>query len=147
MINRREFVLKACMACAGGSLASTLLSSCRPTYYINGVFEQDGIVISKTEFIYYKKDKPFTRPFIVVENSRLEYPIYLYRLTESEYSALWMKCTHQGSELQASGDHLYCSSHGSEFDRIGAVISGPAERNLRSFPVSVVNEKILIRLI
>ena len=134
MINRREFVLNACMACAGGSLISTILSSCRPTHYISGVFEQDGIVVSKAEFDYYKKDKPFTRPFIVIGNSRLEYPIYLYRLAESKYSALWMKCTHQGSELQASGDHLYFSRQRSEVDKNGTVISRPGEQNLRAFP-------------
>lgn len=146
MINRREFVSRACMACLGGGLISTLLSSCQATHYVRGVLEQNGIVISKSEFTYYKKDQPLSRSFIVIEHDQLEYPIYLYRLSENEYSALWMKCTHQGSELQASGDHLYCSSHGSEFDRRGTVITGPAEQNLRSFPVAVHDDKILIRL-
>lgn len=146
MINRREFVSKACMACLGGGLISAMLSSCQATHYVSGILEQNSIAISKTDFTYYKKDKPFTRAFIVVEHDKLEYPIYLYRQSDNEYSALWMKCTHQGSELQASGDHLYCSSHGSEFDKNGAVITGPAEQNLRSFPVSVVDDKILIQL-
>ena len=146
MINRREFVSKACIACLGGGLISTILSSCQATHYVNGAFEQDGITIGKSDFMYYKKDKTFTRSFIAIEHDKLEYPIYLYRISENVYSALWMKCTHQGSELQASGDHLYCSSHGSEFDKSGAVIQGPAEQNLRSFPVSIIGEKILIRL-
>ena len=63
-----------------------------------------------------------------------------------EYSALWMKCTHQGSELQASGDHLHCPSHGSEFNNKGTVSQGPAEKNLKSFPVSVGDGKIKIDL-
>ena len=146
MINRREFVSKACIACLGGGLVSTILSSCQATHYVSGVLEQDGIAIGKSDFTYYKKDKPFTRSFIVIEHDNLEYPIYLFRLSDNEYSALWMKCTHQGSELQASGDHLYCTSHGSEFDKRGTVIQGPAEQNLRSFPVSVADDKILIRL-
>lgn len=146
MINRREFVSKACMACFGGGLVSTMLSSCQMTHYVGGVLEQDGIAVSKTEFNYYKKGKSFTRSFILIDHDRLEYPIFLYRIAEREYSALWMKCTHQGSELQASGDHLYCSSHGSEFDKRGAVIGGPATERLRSFPVSVGDDKIFIRL-
>jgi Rieske Fe-S protein len=81
-----------------------------------------------------------------VHHDQLEYPIYLFRLSENNYSALWMKCTHQGSELQASGDHLYCPSHGSEFDKNGSVTQGPAEKNLRSFAVTVQNETLLINL-
>ena len=30
-----------------------------------------------------------------------------------------MKCTHQGAELQASGDVLQCPAHGSEFNNQG----------------------------
>lgn len=146
MINRREFVSKACMACLSGGLVSAILSSCQASHYASGVLEPEGIVVNKSEFVYYKRDKPLMRSYIVVEHDKLEYPIYLFRMSENEYSALWMKCTHQGSELQASGDHLYCSSHGSEFDKSGAVITGPAEQNLRSFPASVIDGKIFIRL-
>ncbi|HRW99702.1 MAG TPA: Rieske (2Fe-2S) protein, partial [Cyclobacteriaceae bacterium] len=133
-------------ACLGGGLISTMLSSCQGTHYVSGVLEQNGITVNKADFTYYKKDKPFSRAFVVIEHDKLEYPVYLYRISENKYNALWMKCTHQGSELQASGDHLYCSSHGSEFDKSGAVITGPAEQNLRSFSVSVIDEKIFIRL-
>lgn len=76
----------------------------------------------------------------------LEFPIYLYRFSDNEYTALLMKCTHQGNELQASGNHLHCSVHGSEFNNKGVVAQGPAERNLRSFKVSFDNEKIFIDL-
>ena len=70
----------------------------------------------------------------------------MFRFSDTEYSALLMKCTHQGNELSASGDHLTCSAHGSEFTNMGAVAQGPAERTLRQFKVSVDPEKILIDL-
>lgn len=145
-VTRREFIAKACMACAGGSAFSSMLSACSATHYVNGVFNANGISISKTEFEYVKKEKTYTRQFILVHHDKLEYPIYLFRISDKKYNALWMKCTHQGSELQASGDHLYCPSHGSEFDKNGSVIQGPAEKNLRSFPVTIEPETLLINL-
>jgi Rieske Fe-S protein len=93
-----------------------------------------------------KKDRPMTRPFIIVRNERLEFPIYLYRFSDDEYAALLMKCTHQGNELSAAGDHLYCSAHGSEFNNRGVVAQGPAEKNLRTFKVTSEGDKLLIDL-
>lgn len=147
IISRREFISKTCIACAGGSVFSSMLSACSATHYVNGIFNTNGISISKTEFEYVKREKTYTRPFILVHHDTLEYPIYLFRIFAHEYNALLMKCTHQGSELQASGDHLYCPSHGSEFDKNGSVTQGPAEKNLRSFPVTVEGERLLINLI
>lgn len=145
-MNRREFVTQTCVACLGGGLLATVLSACSSTHYVTGSIEPKGLTVLKSEFIEVKKDKTITRQFIIVQHESLEFPIYLYRTSDLEYSALWMKCTHQGSELHAAGDHLYCSSHGSEFDKKGNVSQGPAEKNLRSFRVSVLNDKIFIEL-
>jgi Rieske Fe-S protein len=105
-----------------------------------------GIRVPKSEFMYQRKEELFTREYIIVQNDKLEFPIYVYRFSDNEYSALWMKCTHQGAELQASGDMLHCPSHGSEFTNKGAVSNGPAEKNLRSFPVIVQTDTITIDL-
>jgi len=145
-INRREFVKQGCLACVGSGILSITLSNCSSVYYAKGTVETTGISVLKTEFTYLRKDQTVTRQYILVQNDKLEFPIYLYRFSENEYSALWMKCTHQGSELQASGDHLQCPAHGSEFNNRGIVSQGPAEKNLRSFPVSVLDNKILIDL-
>lgn len=145
-MNRREFAKQTCIGCLGGGLLSAVLAGCQSTHYVNATVESKGLSIPKSEFTYFKKEKPFARQFIIVNHGKLEFPIYLYRISDNEYSALWMKCTHQGSELQAAGDHLYCSSHGSEFDKKGNVNQGPAETNLRSFPVSVNDDKIIIDL-
>jgi len=106
----------------------------------------DSIEVLKSEFTFSKKNKEVTRPFIIVQHDKLEFPIYVYRFSENEFSALWMKCTHQGNELQASGDHLHCPAHGSEFTNKGVMSQGPAEFNLRSFPVSISGDKIMIDL-
>ena len=134
------------MFCAGVSLLPAVLSGCQATHYVSGTVEQNGISVLKSEFAYQKKEQTLIRQYIIVQNDKLEFPIYVYRFSESEYSALWMKCSHQGAELQASGDHLQCPSHGSEFNNKGLVSNGPAEKNLRSFQVSVMTDKLLIDL-
>jgi Rieske Fe-S protein len=57
-----------------------------------------------------------------------------------------MKCTHQGSELQVFGDALQCPSHGSEFDKHGGLLNGPADKPLRTFPVKIENDQLKISL-
>jgi Rieske Fe-S protein len=145
-MERKEFLKRSCILCLGGGILPIVLSGCQTTHYVSGSVELNGIAVLKSEFVYLKKDQPVTRQYILVQNEKLEFPIYLYRFSENEYSALWMKCSHQGAELQASGDHLQCPSHGNEFNNKGIVNHGPAERNLRSFPVSILSDKILIDL-
>jgi Rieske Fe-S protein len=93
-----------------------------------------------------KKDQPIQRQYVIVRNDAMEFPIYVYRFSDNEFSAMLMKCTHQGNELQASGDHLHCSAHGSEFNNRGIVAQGPAEENLRIFPVTSNGNRIFIDL-
>jgi Rieske Fe-S protein len=127
-------------------MLTPILSGCQSTHYSEGVVEPHGISVLRSEFIYFKKDQPIQRQYLIVRNDALKFPIYLYRFSDVEYSALLMECTHQGNELQASGDHLHCSAHGSEFDNRGALAQGPAEKNLRSFKVRAEGEKIMIDL-
>ncbi len=145
-MNRRSFVKQTCITCVSGGLIPFLISGCQATHYASGVINSIGINVPKSEFIYMKKDQVLTRQYIIVQNNKLEFPIYVYRFSDTEYSALWMKCTHQGAELQASGDALHCPGHGSEFTNKGAVRNGPAEKNLRSFPVIVQTDTITIDL-
>jgi Rieske Fe-S protein len=145
-MNRRAFTKKACLMCLGTTAISSVLVSCQSTFYTTGSLEQNGISIPKSDFTFMKNDQPQTRSYIIVRNEKLEFPIYVYRFSETEYSAVLMKCAHQGAELNAAGDHLHCSSHGSEYDNKGNVTQGPAERNLRSFKVSVGAEKLFIDL-
>ena len=125
-MDRRIFA-KTCISCFGGVFISPILNSCQSTYYTVGTLEGDGIAVMKSEFTFLKKEQLLTRDYIIVRNEKLEFPIYVYRFSDNEYSALLMKCTHQGNELSAAGDHLHCSAHGSEFNNKGIVAQGPAE--------------------
>lgn len=145
-MNRREFVRSSCLTCLSATGMAAMLSSCSSTRYISGALGKDGLTLDANEFISKQKGKTVYRPFVIIRNEALQYPICVYRFTENEYAALWMRCTHQGTELQASGDRLQCPAHGSEFDNKGAVKTGPADKALRTFPVTVSNNQLFIDL-
>ena len=143
-MDRREFIKNSCTACLSATLIGTAISSCTATRYITGTLGKDGLFVDASEFVTKQNGKTVYRSFIIVRNDALQYPVCVYRFNDNEYSALWMRCTHQGTELQASGDRLQCTAHGSEFDNKGSVKTGPADISLRSFPVTVSNDQLFI---
>ena len=106
----------------------------------------NGISFPLSEFRMGSDAATKYRPYLIVRNDALQYPICVYRFDDHHYSALYMRCTHQGAELLAAGDRLTCPAHGSEFDSKGLVKQGPADQSLRSFPVSVMDEALFIDL-
>ena len=143
-MDRREFIKNSCTACLSATIIGTMIPSCTATRYISGTLGKDGLFVDTNEFVTKQNGKTIYHAFIIVRNDALQYPVCVYRFNDNEYSALWMKCTHQGTELQASGDRLQCTAHGSEFDNKGSVKTGPADRSLRSFPVNVSNNQLFI---
>ncbi len=143
-MNRKEFIIKSCTACISATTLSTIVSSCAATQFVNGKLTKDGILIDVNEFALKEKDK--YRLYIVVRNEELVFPICVYRFSDTDYAALWMQCAHQGAELNVAGDYLQCPAHGSEYSNRGKVTNGPADRDLRTFPVTLNNNQIFIYL-
>ncbi len=145
-MDRRNFIKKGCITCLSAMAVVEMFSACTPTRYVSGSLGKDGLTIDTSEFISKRNNRSGYRSFVIVRNEALQYPICVYRHGENDYKALWMQCTHQGTELQASGDRLQCPAHGSEFDSARAVKTGPADKSLRSFPVSVSKNQLFIDL-
>lgn len=145
-MKRRDFIKNSCVACAAVTGLSVLATSCSLMSNTTGKLIKDGLILQKDDFKINDKGNSAYRSFLVIRNDSLKYPVCVYRFSDTEYSALWMSCSHQGAELQASGDYLQCPAHGSEFNNKGIVTSGPAGTNLRTFPVSVNSNEIFIDL-
>ncbi len=128
----------------GASSVAALLSSCAAIKFANGKLVKDGIIIDAKDFALKEKNKH--RLYIVVRNEELSFPICVYRFSDTDYSAVWMQCAHQGAELNVAGDYLQCPAHGSEYDNRGKVTNGPADRDLRTFPVTINNNQLFIDL-
>jgi nitrite reductase/ring-hydroxylating ferredoxin subunit len=141
---KREEFLKTCgFACLGGSLLGVLLEGCATTgKTVSGTIEESDLVIPVTAF----QNKESFRKYVVVQHEKLKYPVCVYRFSETEYTALLLRCPHQGAELQVFGSRLQCPAHGSEFNNRGVVENGPADTNLRAFPVTEHNHQLCISL-
>ena len=144
-MDRRKFIKSTCASCLSATVfSSALLQSCAPTQYINGKLTDNGLIVDKNQFRVGNKGSYAS--FIVVRNENLLFPICIYRFSETDYSALWLKCAHMGAEVNVVGDTLQCPAHGSEYNNRGMVTNGPATSNLRTFPVKVSETEIFIDL-
>jgi Rieske Fe-S protein len=141
-MERKEFLKTCGFACLGGSLLGAVLEGCGSSKSVEGALEESDLVIPVTAF----QQKDSFRKYVVVQHEKMKYPICVYRFSETNYSALLMRCTHQGTELQVFGSRLQCPAHGSEFSNKGVVQNGPADTNLRTFPVTQHNNQLYISL-
>jgi Rieske Fe-S protein len=141
-MERKEFI-KACgFACLGGTFMMSVFEGCASSRSITGTIANSNLVVPANAF----HDKNSFLKYVIVRQPELAFPICLYRFSSTDYSALFMRCTHQGAELQVFGDKLECPAHGSVFNNHGQVQNGPADTNLRTFPVIVQNDQLLISL-
>lgn len=145
-MDRGSFIKRCGLACLTGTGLAALLESCGVSKQLSGKIVDDNLVVSLSDFETKNGDKTYFKKYLVVQNDLLQYPICVYRFAENEYSALWMRCTHQGTELQVFGDKLQCPAHGSEFNNKGGVQNGPADETLRSFPITIENSLLKISL-
>ena len=145
-MDRKDFIKNCGFACLGGGAMAMLLQNCTTTAALTGKISGDDLIVPIDDFVTKGGDEKHYEKYIMIHNDILKYPVCVYRFNENEYSALWMRCTHQGAELQVFGDKLQCPAHGSEFNSKGGVQNGPADMKLRTFPVMIENDQLKISL-
>lgn len=140
-MKRRLFIKQGCLSCAGiiaGSTLISLLESC-VTMPVHKVGKQsNNIEVPVSKFLNSKT--------VLVSIPWLSNDILLVKKSETTYTALYMKCSHQDQILGATNNGLYCSAHGSTFDFDGNVTQEPATQPLKKFETAVKNETITIYL-
>ena len=145
-MNRKEFLKTCGFGCVAGLVGVSMLESCSSSQVLTKEIKGSDILIPERDFEIKSETKTQYKKYIIVQNEVLQYPICVYRFDSKNYAALLMKCTHQGAELQVFGDKLQCAAHGSEFSSNGVVESGPAQEDLRKFPVIIENNTLKISL-
>jgi Rieske Fe-S protein len=145
-MDRKDFIKSCGFICLGGATMATILQSCAATKIVGAKILRDDLIVPLTSFKSTGGNKNNYKKYVVVQNDLLQYPICIYRINENEYAALWMKCSHQGAQLQVFGDKLQCPAHGSEFDNKGGVQNGPADNKLRTFVVVIEKDQLKISL-
>lgn len=145
-MDRKDFFKNCGFACLGATVLAALLQGCSGVKILSANIVGPDLVVPVSDFDDSKGNQNDFRKYIILQNDQLQYPLCVYRFSENEYSALWMRCTHQGTELQVFGDKLQCPAHGSEFSNRGQVQNGPADQSLRTFPVTKENNQLKISL-
>ncbi len=146
-MDRKEFLKTCGFACIGGTALAALLQGCgTANYYARANFVDNQIAVKKSEFIELSSGQSKQRKYVLVKNDKMGFPICIYKQSESEFTALYMQCTHKGCELNPHGDYLVCPCHGSEFTNRGVVQNPPAEENLKTFQIKTDNENIYVQL-
>lgn len=76
--------------------------------------------------------------------SDFDFPIFVYRGADDDYTAYSSECTHFGCEVEfRSVEEGYeCPCHGSMFDVEGRVLNGPAKQDLVHFDVQWDDETL-----
>ena len=59
-------------------------------------------------------------------------------------AAAYVKCTHLGCTVEIEEGRLVCPCHGSNYDREGRVLRGPAERPLSRFRAELTADDVLV---
>lgn len=72
-------------------------------------------------------------------------PAIVLRTAES-IKAFSMICTHLGCtvEWQEGNQEFYCPCHDGRFDQFGEVVAGPPPVPLESYPVQIVDDKVVV---
>ncbi|MBW4055933.1 MAG: Rieske (2Fe-2S) protein [Proteobacteria bacterium] len=63
----------------------------------------------------------------------------------NSFIALSLVCTHLGCTVSVTPEGITCPCHGSRFDRLGTVLSGPADRSLARLTVEQNGNELVVR--
>ena len=124
--DRRTVLLGLCGAVAAG-LSSALLAE--------GAHAATGVVVNKAgqAVVTVKQIPALAKVGGIVNLGNVKgVPTAVIRTGVSTYTALNLRCTHQGVTVQSTGTSWTCPAHGSKYAGNGTVTGGPATRNLSS---------------
>ena len=129
MTSRRQFMRTACgtaaaAVCGGVSLTMT---GCSTVPSVTPQTRNGGLAIPTLML---------TESASVVLRRGFAPPIVVHRNQGGDYTALLLRCTHKACRPEVFEYSLDCPCHGSQFDFNGKVLSGPAETDLQTFPVT-----------
>lgn len=138
-MNRKEFLTQLGSATVLACCGSVALQSCTSVRMVQGALRDNKVIIPLQEFNQQE--------FVVVRKSPgIPTPIYVAKISDTEFSALDMKCTHKGCELRPAGNLLSCPCHGSDFTNLGKVLSPPATRDLPTYTTTVDATNLYVHL-
>ena len=135
-IDRREFVERSVAAVLGASVLSACASLVTRT-----VTPVDGAL--RLALTHYPELTADGGSLKVLPKGAQD-PIYVLALGDRRYAALSPICTHLGCTVEIEEGRLVCPCHGSNYDREGRVLRGPAERPLGRYRAELTSDDVLV---
>ena len=138
-MNRRDFVRSLPVLPTGLLLGVSALSvsACAGTPYLAPRGSGNQLVVSAANV---------PEAGVLLQRPSMQHPVFLRATGQGAYTALLVRCTHQGCQPDPVGDRFVCPCHGSEFDMEGAVLRGPAERPMLRYRVAREGEDLVVTL-
>ncbi len=141
-MKRREFIKQSCFACIalGSGVIATSLASCSTLPIIKSTLEGDRIHFDPAAFT------PEVT-ILLLRTNKLDHDVLVIKNGDNNYTAIYMLCTHSQFDLSCNKKQIFCTFHGAEFDFNGKVIKGPAQKNLKKFPVISEDGKLFVHIV
>ena len=140
-MKRREFLKKCGYSAVCLGSASSALTACK-SVNIRQIStkknSQNELVVRKLEFT--------SLAYVLLSYPEENYSICLYKVSDEEYLASLMKCTHQKCTTEVLNNAYICPCHGAKFAINGEVLKGPAEKNLQTFKTRVDEGNIYVSI-
>jgi Rieske Fe-S protein len=133
--DRRTFVRRG-----GAALAVVLLPGCASLVTRRVPLENGRIRLSRRQHPELAEPRGSLR----LMPDGWEDPVYLLSLEGGGFAAVSSVCTHRGCTVDLGGPGLSCPCHGSQYDREGRVMRGPASRALTRYPVHTAGDDLII---
>lgn len=145
-MTRKEFLISCGTMATGAALSGLFLQGCAGIHYASWTRDDNKLTIPKSEFTEQKGQKTIERDLVLIKTAASDIPIAVHKSGPDNYTAVLLRCTHRGCELNPGGGQFNCPCHGSEFTINGEVLEGPAEENLTTYKITTDHEQIYINL-
>lgn len=135
-IGRREFVERS----IGAVLAGSVLAGCA-SLTTRTIAPIDGAL--RLALVQYPELTAEGGSLKVVPKGGSD-PIYILALGSRRFAAVSPICTHLGCTVEIEQSRLVCPCHGSNYDREGRVLRGPAEEPLMRYGAELTPDDVLV---
>lgn len=140
-MQRRDFLRRLLYAAASAGGLTGLLTRCAGGLSVFHGEVRDGRII-----IPWRDAPQLRQPdgVMIVYARELPGSIVVRNIEGRRLMALSTICSHRGCEVRPHGDAMQCPCHGSEYDRYGRVVAGPATQPLKSLNIRETSEALIV---
>ena len=140
-MDRRNFLLNTCRACAGLALAPVLGST------LESCGSSATMLTVENGYLNVPMDTFGSGNTAVVQAKELANKLMLVKRADGTYTALELNCPHKGGPLNEKNGQIDCGWHHSRFDLEGKLVNGPAKTDLKTYPAESDGKMVKVKVL